>query len=408
MSLLTAPTVKPTTGTKPGSAPSTSTPAAPQGLSFMRSTRAQQTFAATIVASAALSASQLPLPVQQIRPQGFLRAIRLIVTATTAGNTAATAFQPDAPWNILQNIIFSSPGSDVYLGPLDGFALYAVHKYGAMASQLRDPLAYATNLKTTGTGATGGSFQFELDIPVEIDSRNAFGVLQNQNGAELFNLQMTLNTLASIYSTVPTAAPTVTVNMVMDYYSQPAASNGKVAQATAPIGNGSYSLIQSQLVTPLGTGSVARQQIINTGTILRGIIGIFRTSAGVRDEADIPVISNLYLGGQQLLYKNYSQWRNQVGEEYNLTGGPVATPAVGAPDNGVLVFTDWMDAGGHGDKQVSAASNRSQWLPTGRGTFLEYEPTSGFGAGLNGGSVQWLTLGVKPIDAGSLYAPQIS
>jgi hypothetical protein len=405
MSLLTAPAAKPTTAVKPGQAPAATTVQAPQGLSFMRSTRAQSTFAANIVAPAALGAGQIPLPVQQIRPQGFLRALRLIVTATTAGNAAAVTFQNDAPWNLLQNVILSSPGSDVYLGPLDGYALYTVHKYAAMAAGLRDPLAYPANVKTVGAGATGGSFQFEVDIPVEIDSRNGFGVLQNQNGAELFNLQLTLNTAASIYGIAPTTPPTVTIQVVMDYYSQPAASNGKVAQATAPIGNGSYSLIQSQMINPIAASSTGRQQVTNTGTILRGIAIIFRTPAGVRTEADIPALSQLYLGGQQLLYKNYLAWRNQINEEYGLIGAPVATPAVSAPDNGVMVITDWMNSGSGGDRKVDGSSNRSQWLPTGRGTFLEYEATQPYGAGI--GSIQILTFGVKPIDGSALYAAHL-
>jgi hypothetical protein len=405
MSLLTAPAAKPTTAVAAGSGTAATAAQAPQGLSFMRSTRAQSTFAATIVAPAALGAAQIPLPLQQIRPQGFLRALRLIVTATTAGNAATVAFNADAPWNLLQNVILSSPGSDVYLGPLDGFALYVVHKYGAMASSLRDPLTYPSNTKVAGAGATGGSFQFELDIPVEIDSRNAFGVLQNQNGAELFNLQMTLNTAASLYATAPTVLPTVTINVVMDYYSQPAASNGKVAQATAPIGNGSYSLIQSQTINPIAASSTGRQQIINTGTILRGVAIIYRTPAGVRTEVDIPNLTNLYLGGQQLLYKLYALWRNQQNEEYKLIGAPVATPASLSPDNGVMVFTDWMNSGSGGDRAVDGSSNRSQWLPTGRGTFLEIEATQPYGAGI--GSIQIITFGVKPTDGSSLYAAHL-
>lgn len=402
------PAVAPAPGTKSGSAPTGATAPAQAPLSFMRSTRAQSTFVSTIVAPAVLGAAQIVLPFLQIRPQGYLRALRLNVAAPTSGNGATVAFQNDAPWNVLQNVILSSPGSDVYLGPIDGFALFAIHKYACMASDYREPLAYPSNQKVVGVGGgTGGTFVFEVDIPVEIDARNAYGSLQNQNGAEMFNLQLTLGTAASVYSTLPTTAPIVTITVEMDFYSQPAKANlaGR-PQATAPIGNGTYSLIQSQIINPIGPGSVGRQQVINTGTLLRGIILIFRTPALVRTEADIPSTSNLYLGGQQLFYKLYTLWRNQINEEYGLTAVPAAVPAAYTPDNGVVIFTDWMDAGGEGSKVAGSSQDRARWLPTGRGTLLEYEPTSGMGAGI--GQLQIITLGVKPIDADSTYALHVN
>lgn len=399
---LVAPAVKAPAKTATATAP-TAAPAQ-QVVPFMRGTRKQQTNVTTILSPTALSTSQISLAPTQVRPSGFLARLRLYITGTTAANAATVAFQPDAPYNLLQNVSFSSPAGDVLLNPLDGFALFILHKLSAMGSGYRDPLTYPTFTRVAGSGATGGSFTYEVDIPIEIDARDAFGAIQNMNAAEQFVLQLTLNTVASLYTTAPTTAPTVSVNIVMDYYSQPAASNGAVAQATAPIGNGTLSIIQSQTVavTPSTTGRI---QVVNTGTVLRGIVFILRTAAGVRTEADWPSIVSFYLNNQQLLYKPFPLWRNQISEEYDLNGAVVATPAALAPDQGVLVLTDFNNFGEQGGMKVDGASNRNQWLPTGKGTDLEIEATTAWGAAA--GSLQIITLGVRPINAQALYAPQV-
>lgn len=400
---LVAPSVKPTAA-KPAS--TTASPAQPQQapVPFIRATRKQSTLATAFAASAPLSAAQLPYPPIQVRPSGFLARLRLQITATAAGNAAAVAFQPDAPFNVLQNVSFSSPAGDVLLNPIDGFALSMLHKLGAFASALREPLSYPSFTKTTGAVGAGGSFSYEVDIPVEIDSRDAFGAIQNMNAAEQFVLQMTQQTSTLLYSTPPTTLPTINVIATMEYYSQPAQTNGSLQQATAPFGNGTLSIVQSQTVQ-VNPGTTGRIQIVNTGTVLRGLIFILRTAAGVRTDADWPAITSLYLNNQQLLYKPYQILRNQMNEEYKMIGAPGAVPVAFAPDNGVFVFTDFMNFGGQGGMNVDGASNRNQWLPTGKGTDLELEATTAWGG--SAASLQIITLGVRPINAQALYSEEV-
>lgn len=393
---------------KPKSAGVQNAPAAAQPTKtspFMRGTRKQSTLVTTLAGNV-LTAAQLPVAPMQIRPSGFLARIRLSIVGTTAANAATVVFAADGVYNLLQNIMFQSPAGDVLLSPIDGFGLFSIHKSAAMAAGYRDPLAYPSFARTAGAGATGGSFAIELDIPVEIDSRDAFGTIQNMNAAEQFVLQLTLNTLAATYTTPPTTAPTVVITATMEYYSQPGASTDPtVTQAITPFGNGSLSIIQSQTVTGIAPSTTGRIQIVNTGTVIRGIIFIARTAAGVRTEADWPSIMSIYLNNQQLLYKPLVLWRNQMNEEYKLTGAAGATPAVNTPDAGVLVLTDFMNFGGQGGMNVDGASNRNQWLATGKGTDLEFEATTAWGAAIS--SLQIITLGVRPISATALYAPEI-
>jgi hypothetical protein len=352
-----------------------------------------------------LNTQQTTLPAIQIRPAGFLARILLKIVGTTSGNAAAVAFANDAPFNLLQNIGFLSPGGDVLLSNIDGFMLQMVNKYGAFASGTRDPLAYPNFSKVTGTGATGGSFEYFVDIPVEVDSRDAFCTLQNMNASQQFVLQMTLNTVAQLYTTAPTTAPNVTITLAMEYYSAPDPTNGSggIPQAAFPPGNGSLSLLQVQ-TPPIVASTNMRTQLVNVGNVNRFHIFILRDSSGVRTEAGWPQTTNYYVNNDLHYFKDKDLWRAQLAQEYALRGGITATPTLNALDNGVYPFTDFMNAGESGGMKVDGASNRNRYLVTGTGTNVELEAVP-WGAAAY--SLQVVTNALKPSSAQALYAPQL-
>jgi len=350
-----------------------------------------------------LNTGQQSLPIIQAGVGGYLRRLRLLVTGTTSGNSAAVAFQPDAPFNILQNITFTSPNGDSIISILDGFALYALNKYGAFSTGPVDPVADPSFVATVGTGATGGSFQFVIDIPLEIDARDAFCALQNMAANQQFQLQLGLNSIAQVYSTAPTTPAQVTITAVMEYWSAPAATNsdGNV-QATAPIGDGSVSLIQTQSPA-LVPNAQQNIQLLNVGNVIRNTVLILRNSSGVRDETDFPAVSNWYVNNDLWYRKDKALWRSQMAREYGFKSAPAATPTAGALDNGVYVLTDFMnDGSGGGDGVVNGGQNRDLWLVTGPGTAFNYEAQN-WGAGAS--SLQVIQSVVKPSSAQALYAP---
>src|SRR4029077_10570276 len=65
------------------------------------------------------------------------------------------------------------------------------------------------------------------------------GCLANQNAANSYKLQYTINTSAAVFATAPTTPPTVTVRAHLEAWSQPAASDmaGR-PQQREPIGHG--------------------------------------------------------------------------------------------------------------------------------------------------------------------------
>ena len=351
-----------------------------------------------------LGAAQIPLPAVQVRPAGFLARLVLKVVGTTAGNAANVAFQNDAPFNVLQQIAFLSPQQDTILSSIDGFTLAMVNKYFALGSGFVDPLATPFFKKTTGAGATGGSFAYKAVIPLEVDSRDAFGVLKNMAANTQFILNLQLNTLANLYSTAPTSAPTVTVTASMEYYSAPAPTNTEgYPQATEPYGAGSLSLLQTQ--TPLIVPSTQQSfQLVGVGNTIRAIMYILRDAAGVRSEVDWPTTTNLIVNNDLYFYKEKDLWRAQMAQEYGITGGLAATPTLNTLDNGVFILTDFMNSGESGNTRIDGASNRNRYLVTGTGTSLYTEAVNW---GANANSVLVVENVIKPSSAQALYAPQL-
>jgi hypothetical protein len=351
-----------------------------------------------------LNTSVQAQPVIPLPAAGYLRAIWLTVTATAAGNAATVAFNADAPFNILQQISLTAANGDSIISTIDGFALYALNKYGCFGTGTADPVRDPSYSLTTGAGGTGGSFQFIIRIPVEIDSRDGLGALQNMAANQAFMLQYSLNSLANVYTTAPTAAPTVTVQATMEYWNAPAATNlDGVPQAQAPNGNGTVSLIQTQSPV-LAPGSVQNIQMLNVGNTIRHGIFILRTSAGVRTEVDWPTVTNFYVNNDQLMYKRKEQWRSQLALDYGLWNGITAAPTANALDNGVFILDDFINDGAAGGHNAESAANRNLWLVTNSATAFNIEAGTAWGASAS--TLQILQNNIRPASPQSLYSGQ--
>lgn len=351
----------------------------------------------------ALGASALPFAPIQLPAAGFLRFLRVTVTGTTAGNAATVAFNNDGPFNVLQNISILTANGDALTSPLDGFTLAMLNKYGAFGSGFKDLVADPTYSTTPGAGGTGGSFKFSLSIPFEVDTRDAFCSLENMAANQSYLLQMSASPTNQVYTTPPTNAPNITVRIVMEYWSAPSgATTAGIAQQTAPNGDGSVSLIQTQQ-PPITPGTNQNIQLVNVGNTIRFPMFILRNAGGVRDEADWPDLFTVYQNGQPLMLKTKDNFRSQMAQDYRVTGGVSATPAVNTLDNGVFVITDFMNDGAQGNAKVDGGSNRDLFLVTGSGTALNIEATSGWGAGAS--SLLCVQNAIRPASPQALYPP---
>lgn len=340
----------------------------------------------------------------QVPAAGYLRKIRLEVTGTTSGNAAAVAFKNDAPFNVVQQISLLSANGDSLIAPIDGFSAYLLNKYGAFGQDRGNPVASPVYSVTTGTGASGGSFKFLLDIPVELDSRDALGALQNMAANQSFLLQFSYNAISQIYATAPTSAPVVTIRATMEYWSAPAPANANGdVQSVAPNGNGTVSLIQTQ--TPAITSGTSQNiQLLNVGNTVRLPIFILRDASGERTDADWPDVTQVYVNNDPWFYKTKANWQDDMAQTYRLTGAPTAGPSATALDRGVYVLSDFIKDGSAGNMTASAACNRNLWLVTGSATALNVEASTPWGAGAR--SLLVLQNNVRPASPAALYAPQ--
>lgn len=217
MATTTAPANAPATGAAP--AAQAQLPSAP----FRAGTISQVTTDG-YSQTATLTAATQPLTPYNPSANSFLRGVWVIVTGTTAGNSATPVVAADGPFNVIQSITFSDSGGVPVVGPLTGHQLAMVNKYGGYTN-LGDPRADATFNVTTGSGATAGSFTFILYVPLEITSRDCLGALQNKSSSSQMQLSITLNTEAAVYSTNPTSAPSVNVTCIESGWLQPPASS---------------------------------------------------------------------------------------------------------------------------------------------------------------------------------------
>jgi len=389
---------------KPAGSPAAAPAKVAQVIPFTRASRKKSRLVLQ-TAAVTLNTTVQAIPALQIPAGGFLKRLKLTVVGTTSGNAATVAFRADAPFNLLQQISLLSPNGDTLINVIDGFALYVINKYGAIGTGRFDPLGNPNYSAVAGAGGTGGSFNFEVHIPVETDSRDAFTALQNMAANQSYLLQFSLNTLALVYSTAPTSAPSVVITVVMEYWAAPAPTNSDgVMQASFPVGNGSVSLLQTQ--TPaIVAGSQQNIQLVNVGNVIRSVFLILRDASGVRDETDFPTVNNWYLNNDPLYYKTKSQWRNEMAQQYDYDGGVTAAPTLNSLDNGVFVLTDFMNDGGTGDYNVDGGANRDLLLVTESSTAFNYEAVNW---GASASTLFVIEQVIRPISAQALYAPQFN
>ena len=344
---------------------------------------------ATLSASALVSTGPIDVP-----PAGFLEAIDLEVQISASGNAAAVAFQADAPFNAIGYISLNNSAGDAIITTITGYHLYLINKYGGYFDVSKcDPKSDPTYSVTTGSGANGGSAHFILRVPLEIDPRDAFCAVPNLAANRNMQLAMQFNTTGNVYSTAPTAAPTITVTAYNRYWSQPSQTNGAGApQATQPDSAGSVSLwrLESPTVSP-GAKGVNHK---NIGNVLRTWIYVLRTAAGARTDSDWPSIANINFNNDMRDYLGQNYWKSQMAKAYNLGG---AAESAGGLDNGVYVFYPTLLQHGY----VDVDGPRDQWLVTVDSTLLQFYAQS-FGA--NASTLEILTNEVKPTSSAALYS----
>lgn len=320
----------------------------------------------------ATGTGEVRLPSYQISPNGYLRGIYLIVEATVTGNTANVTFHEDGPFNVLANVNLQDTNSQPILGPMTGYDLYLVNKYGGYA-HVDDPRHSAIYSATTGSSSSGGSFTFVLYVPVEIVARDALGAQPNKSGSAQFSLVLSLAPTASIYGTPPSAAPSVRVRAVLagwqdpdsnDSRGNPTAQDPPAVQTTQYWHKQTYSGLNGQVNT--------RLQGIDG--LVRSIIFVNRRASGasrLNGATDFPDPFTLKYENSLIIESRPKVlWRHYISRNYGYTAAAEAPNGI---DNGVFPIFEWMND--YGAKP--GWESRFSYLPMSSASNLEIQGTFG-------------------------------
>jgi hypothetical protein len=278
----------------------------------------------------------------EFQVDGYLSGAIIRVTATTAGNSAATAFQADGPFSVLQSVIVEDIGGKQILGPLDGWKLYVLNRFGGFVYNA-DAKSNGVYTVTTGSGATGGSYRFTLRVPVQVRRRDAMGSLSNRNASATFKLKLTINTSATVYSTAPTAAASINV-MVQQHGWATSDNRDYKGNGVSPTPNGVGSLLYTDVETiQLSSGSF-NQRMSTFGGLLRLLVFELRDSTGSRaqGESDFPTLFEMEIDKVKCFSRSPITWEHLMSEDYGTSAAAEATATGNTKPDGVYVL-HWLD-----------------------------------------------------------------
>lgn len=327
---------------------------------------------ANIDRSNVIGASTILLGPDDVPAYGYLRSLLIRVDATGGTGTAAVA-REDAPWNALDEITLSDVNGAPIVGPISGYDLYLIHKWGgtvAMSDPTRSPVYSAV--------ANTGNFAFVLRVPVEISDRDALGSLANANASATYKLRIVQAANTTIYSANPTGAPTMRVRVWAECWSQPQPmdSLGRPNSPTPPA-LGTTQFWSRQVINV--TAGQQTIQLKRVGNLIRNHVLIFRTddATPVRSTTELPSPLSLYFDSQLV----WNADRDAVLRQYMAERQPSATI-----DTGVIVIDHTHDFDG-----LLGGEMRDQWLPTTQATRLELQGSFG-----GSGTLTVLTNDVAP------------
>lgn len=316
---------------------------------------------ATYDQSTTLTTGTQDLKVHEVDPNGYLAGAYVLVEATAAGNSATVAFKEDGPFSVIDTISLNDVNNKPLIGQLGGHDLAMLVKYGGYAFSDDPRQNVASYSVTTGSGSTGGSFSFALRLPVEIVRRDALGALTNKSAAATFDIAIRLAASTAVYSTAPTAQPTVRVRIEQYGWMDPADTDIKgnpVAQE--PPASGATQFWHKQTYSSLASGSHTNERLFGIDALVRNMIFILRdTSDGTRAtaEGNWPDPFDLQYETAYIVRRLRKLWRHRIIEDFGYTA---TIETAGGRDNGVYPL--WF--------------NRDFGLKPGGETRLGYLPVS--------------------------------
>lgn len=283
-----------------------------------------------------------PLTPYEFQVDGYLAGAIIRVTGTTSANAATVAFSADGPFNVLQSVIVEDIGGKQVLGPLDGWKLYVLNRFGGFVFN-SDAKANGVYTATAGSGTTGGSYRFTLRVPIQVRRRDAMGALPNRNASATFKLKVTLNTIAAVYTTAPTNPPSINVQVQQHGWATSDQRDYK-GNASSPAPNGVGSLLYTDVETiQLASGSF-NQRMATFGGSLRVLIFELRDSTGSRaqGELDFPSLMEIEIDKVKCFSRSPITWEHLMSEDWGTNASAEGLSVANTKPDGVYVL-HWLD-----------------------------------------------------------------
>lgn len=282
-------------------------------------------------------------PIQQTIPgTGYMcwLDLEMILVSTGNASTNSVALTEDAPWAAFPSITLDDGGPQIV--NIDGYSLHLLNMYGGFGmkdvSYSSDANVYSAIVSGTGTGAGSGTFR--LRIPAAINARDKWGILGNQDRATKYNLRDDLSNDASIFTTVPTNEPTVTINRHYGFVPVPgpqSADGRPQEQIPSTYGILHYMMATKQGELPVG-GSAINHYIRNLSNAVRMFVLVLRSgSTGTpraAAELQMPTQIDLKIGTDVIFSESTRERRQRMWDLYRID----------AP-KGVLVYNFINDFG---------------------------------------------------------------
>jgi len=314
-----------------------------------------------------MTASTQDLAVLEIPPAGFLRGVTILCEATSATNVATVALtNNNAPFSVYDSITFEDTNSKPIVGPVNGYDLYLINKYGGYRFSSDPKQSTIFNVITGAAGTI--TFAFRLRIPVELVARDALGSLPNKSGTNKFKVRIRMAAAAAVYSTAPTNAVAVRTRMVqedwwepdmVDLKGRPLSQNPPAVQTTQYWTKGTYNqgAGDQRIQIQQGLGYLLRNYIFMnppaTGTLVRDAT----SDAAWPDPATIQFESNVISDTLRPI------WRDDIARDY---GYNAAVETAGGRDYSVYPLPFMLDFG-----LQPGAETRRGYLPTADASRME-------------------------------------
>jgi len=285
-----------------------------------------------------------------VTPIGFLRHLVIDVETDGTGAGGSAVADEDAPWNVLQDVKLNDTTGAPLLGPLSGYHLYLINKWGAYVHGVYDPALYPSYSAMDANG----EFKFKLRVPVEITSRDGLGSMPNLNSASTWKFSYNVASEGLVYSTPPvTTTPAVRVKVSIEAWSQPGPTDAfGTPNMTNPPLVGTTQYWTSQPINV--SAGEQRLQFQKIGNHVRNMILVYRDDAAGADRNSAEFPDELRLEFDNIVMDTWSKrlWADQMYERF----GQVA-------DTGVYVLDYTHDADG-----TPGNENRHGWVKTTNGS----------------------------------------